>query len=241
MKIAMPLPVSPARPAEVDEQLDQVDLDVAGVGPSANGRDVDAGLPPRRPLSAPTATADRRRFALGERLQDAEQVGRLALGRAEFADRRVQRGGQRLAQRAIGTDLELAGAPAAPHRGRAQRVEQHGLADTAQPGQHDRSLGPRPSDPFEQRRRRRAARRRGRRVRAGAGRRRGRRGCGPGPRSDCIRLSSGFLRLPKIAQSCRAQAADTLVAVRSDLLVGSASCGLSSSAPGISARRTRSR
>ena len=36
-----------------------------------------------------------------------------------------------------------------PHRGRPQRVEQHGLADAAQPGEHDRALGAAAGDPLE--------------------------------------------------------------------------------------------
>ena len=72
-----------------------------------------------------------------------------ASGVAELADRLVQRAGQRPAQRLVGPRLELAGPPALAHRLAAQRVEQHGLADPAQPGQHQRPLGPTPRHPLE--------------------------------------------------------------------------------------------
>ena len=56
---------------------------------------------------------------------------------------------QRTAQPLVGTRLQLAGAPVGAHRGRAQRVEQHGLADATQPGQHDRALRPPLRDALE--------------------------------------------------------------------------------------------
>ena len=151
--------------------------------------DVDAGLPP---LLARLRAV---RVALGEGLEDAEHVrASSSLRAAEFAHREMQRRGERPAQRLVGTGLELAGAPAAADRGRAHRVQQHRLAHPAQPGQHDRALRPRPGDPLEHDVEGVAARRRGRRVRAGAARRRGRTGCGPDPRSDCIGLSSEYRR-----------------------------------------------
>ena len=45
MKIADPLADVGGQPAEVGEQLDEVDLDVAGVGAAAHGGGVDAGAP----------------------------------------------------------------------------------------------------------------------------------------------------------------------------------------------------
>ena len=61
----------------------------------------------------------------------------------------MQRAGQRAAQRLVGAGLELAGPPALADGLAAQRVEQHGLADPAQPGQHQRPLGPVPRDPLQ--------------------------------------------------------------------------------------------
>ena len=55
----------------------------------------------------------------------------------------------RPAQRLLGPRLDLAGAPAAGDRGRAQLVEQHGLADAAQPGEHEGAFGPAVRDPLE--------------------------------------------------------------------------------------------
>ena len=48
-----------------------------------------------------------------------------------------------------GPRLDLAGAPAARDRRRAQLVEQHRLADAAQPGEHQRPLGPAVRDPLQ--------------------------------------------------------------------------------------------
>ena len=67
----------------------------------------------------------------------------------ELAHRLVHRRRERAAQRLVGPGLELAGAPPGAHRRRAQRVEQHGLADAAQPGEHDRALGAAAGHPLE--------------------------------------------------------------------------------------------
>ena len=77
-----------------------------------------------------------------ERITPSTCDDRLLVAVAELAHRLVQRGGQRPAQRLVGARLELAGAPAAADRGRAQRVEEHRLADAAQPGQDQRALRP---------------------------------------------------------------------------------------------------
>ena len=87
-----------------------------------------------------------------ERLEHAEElvdpVGR-AVPRRQLADRHVQRGGDRPAQRLVRPGLDLAGAPEPADRLRAQRVEQHRLADAAQPGEHQAALGPAAGDPFQ--------------------------------------------------------------------------------------------
>ena len=132
------------QPAHVGEQLDEVDLDVAGVGASAGGGHVDAGAPPVPELGVGA------RLALGEGPQHPEHlVDLVLLGVAQLADRLVQRAGQRAPQPLVGARLELAGAPAAAYGRRAQRVEQHRLADPAQPGQHQRALGAPARDPLE--------------------------------------------------------------------------------------------
>ena len=58
------------------------------------------------------------------------------VGVAELAHRLVQRRRQRAPQRLVGARFELAGPPVAAYGGRAQRVEQHGLADTTQASEH---------------------------------------------------------------------------------------------------------
>ena len=107
--------------------------------------------------------------------------------------------GQRPAQRLVGPRLELAGPPALADRLAAQRVEQHGLADPAQPGQHQRPLGTPPRHPLEHDVERRellvAAGQLGRPL-PGAGR------VGIPDRvhdSDGIGLSSGFRRFRRAA------------------------------------------
>ena len=49
----------------------------------------------------------------------------------------------------VGAGLELAGAPVPAYGRRAQRVEQHRLADAAQPGEHQAALGAAARDPLE--------------------------------------------------------------------------------------------
>ena len=67
MNRAMPLPRSAATPGGVAEQLDQVDLHVAGVGPAGGGGHVDAGLPAVADLGVG-------RLPQGEGLEDAEHL-----------------------------------------------------------------------------------------------------------------------------------------------------------------------
>ena len=57
--------------------------------------------------------------------------------------------GDRAAQRLVGPGLDLAGAPEPADRLRAQRVEQHGLADAAQAGEDQAALGPAAGDALQ--------------------------------------------------------------------------------------------
>jgi hypothetical protein len=93
-----------------------------------------------------------RRVAQRERLEDAEELvdpRGVAVTRDELTDGEVQRGGQRPAQRLVRAGLDLAGAPQLPSGLGAQRVEQHGLADAAQPGEHEAALGSPAGDALE--------------------------------------------------------------------------------------------
>ena len=122
-------------PAEVGEQLHQVDLDVPGVGSPLHRRDVDAGVPLVAQLGAGPG------LALREGPDHAEHVvDVVGLRVAELADGLVQGARQRAAQALVGAGLELAGPPVAPHGGGAERVEQHRLADSAQAGQDQAAL-----------------------------------------------------------------------------------------------------
>ena len=96
------------QPADVGEQLDQVDLDVAGVGPALHGGHVDAGLHWSRSLASAPAS----RWAK-DLITPSTWSTSSGLRVAELAHRLVQRAGQRPAQPLVGAGLELAGAPAA--------------------------------------------------------------------------------------------------------------------------------
>ena len=144
------MPTSVATAGRVGEQLDQVDLDVAGVGPAA-------GRPARRCPAATgraawRAPAGRSGRPQRERLEHAEELVdpvRRAVARGQLADGHVQRGGDRAAQRLVGPRLDLAGAPEPADGLRAQRVEQDRLADAAQAGEHQAALGAAAGDPLQ--------------------------------------------------------------------------------------------
>ena len=77
-------------PAEVGEELDEVDLDVTGVGPAPHRGRVDARVPLVAELRA------RAGVALGEGAHHAEHVGHgLLVGVPELAHRLVERRRQR--------------------------------------------------------------------------------------------------------------------------------------------------
>ena len=130
----------------VGEQLGQVDLEVARVGPAAGGGHVDAEL------GADRGSLGRLRVAQRERLEHAEEVVdpvRRAVPGRELADRHVQRARDRAADGLVGPRLELARSPQALQCHRPERVEQHGLADAAQAGEHHGPLGPGPGHSLE--------------------------------------------------------------------------------------------
>ena len=138
-------------PPDVGEQLDEVDLDVARVGPTGHCGDRDPGVPalPQLRRGPAPARGGPDRLALRERADDPERVVAGPTGGAELAHRLVQRRRQRSAQRLVGSGLELAGPPPGPDRGRAEGVEQDRLADPAQPGEDDRPLGTAAGDALE--------------------------------------------------------------------------------------------
>jgi hypothetical protein len=131
---------------DLGEQLDEVDLDVAGVGPAAACGHVDPRLPAVAQLGA------LRGRALREGLEDAEglvdPLGILVPHR-QVADRPVQGGGQRAPQLGLRAGLDLARPPPGPDRHRPQLAEQHRLAHAAQTGEHEAALRPAARHPFE--------------------------------------------------------------------------------------------
>ena len=137
--------VAPGAVGEVGEQLHQVELEVAGVGAALGGGYVDRRGPP-------DALAVLERGAQRERLEHAghrvDAVG-VAVPVRHVADRGVHGLRQRQPQRLLGARLDLAGPPRPLHRLGAQRVEQHGLADAAQAGEHHGALGAARGDAFE--------------------------------------------------------------------------------------------
>ena len=134
------------QPGDLGEQLGEVDLDVAGVGPAAARGHVDPGLPAFPQLGAV------RGGALRERLEDAEHLVDplgVVVPDGEVPDRPVQGCGQRAAQLGVRSGLDLACTPAGADRHRAQLAEQDGLPDAAQAGEHEAALGPAPRHPLE--------------------------------------------------------------------------------------------
>ena len=144
MKIAMPLPLSAASPPRsVKSSTRSISMSPESAGPRTAGASMP-GLHWSLHLGAGP------RVALGEGLDHAEHVvDAVGVAVAELADRLVQRAAERAAQPLVGPGLELAGAPLAAYGGAAQRVEQHRLADAAQPGQHEAALGAAAGHPLE--------------------------------------------------------------------------------------------
>ena len=148
MRIATPRAARPTASAgDLGEQLDEVDLDVAGVGAAACATATSIPGCQRSRSFAPSGAR-----AQGERLEDAEHlvdaVG-VVVADGEVADRAVQRGGERAAQVGLRPGLDLARPPARADRHRAQLAEQHRLADAAQAGEHEAALGAAAGDPLE--------------------------------------------------------------------------------------------
>ena len=88
-----------------------------------------------------------------ERLQHAEHgvdPVRRPMPHRDVPDRAVQRRGQRPPDRGTRARLDLAGPPAQPQGHRAQLAEQDGLADAAQPGEHQAAFRPPARDPLQQ-------------------------------------------------------------------------------------------
>ena len=120
----------------VGQQFRQVDLQVAGVSTPADGGHVDAELGRERPLR-------RGRIPRRERLEHAQEVIDPVRGTVpwrKLAHGHVQCPGDRPPDRLLRPCLDLAGAPELPHRHRPERVQQHGLAHAAQPGQDHAAL-----------------------------------------------------------------------------------------------------
>jgi hypothetical protein len=141
-----PDPEVPGHRGGLGEQLVQVHLEVAGVGPAALEGGVDAERDrDRGPLG-------QLGVALGEGLEHAEEVlhpVRGAVPGREFAHRHVQRARHRPPDRLVRPGLDLAGAPQPLEGHRPERVQQHGLADAAQPGEHHAPLRTAPRDPLQ--------------------------------------------------------------------------------------------
>ena len=125
------------RLTDVDEQLGQVGLQVAGVGAAAFGLDVDAD-----------GEAPVRRRAQREGLEHAQRAFE-AVPPLSPAVRRAHRLIQRLrgesAERRVASRFDLRDDPAAALGHPAELVDQHRLADAAEAGEDQAALGePRP-------------------------------------------------------------------------------------------------
>ena len=145
MNRAMPLPTSAASPAaSLSSSTRSISMSPESARPLAAGTSMPGCQRSRTLASAADGPLgeglDRRR---GRRRSDSWS------GWRQLAQRHVQGRGDRPAQRLVGAGLDLAGAPAPGDRRGAQLVEQHGLADAAQPGEHQRALRPAARDPLE--------------------------------------------------------------------------------------------
>ena len=145
MKIATPLPTSAARPPmSVSSSTRSISMSPESARPLTAGASMP-GLPPVAQLGAGS------RVALGEGLDDAEHLVDVVALRGGPSSRTATCSAAHSGRRSalVGARLELAGAPVGAHGGRAQRVEQHRLADAAQAGQHDGALRSALRDAFE--------------------------------------------------------------------------------------------
>ena len=129
----------------VEQQFDEVDLDIAGVGAARSGRYVDAWLPPL-PHALVGSRAQRECLEHPQELVDSLRVS--VRGR-DTADRHVQRRRQWPAELLIGPRLDLPGTPSSGDCGRTQLVQQNRLPDAPQPRQYDAAFGSAAGDPFE--------------------------------------------------------------------------------------------
>ena len=75
-------------------------------------------------------------------------IGRSVPGR-QFPHRHVQRGGDRPPDRLLRPRLDLARPPQPLQCHRAERIQQHGLADPAQPGKHHAAFRAAARYPFQ--------------------------------------------------------------------------------------------
>ena len=132
--------------ADVGEQLDQVDLDVAGVGPAGDGGGVDAGLPAVAQLGAGGRRRAGAKALMTPSTWSTSSAVRVARARAPPGAAPPPAAA---AAAGPGRASSLPVPQSAPHGGRAQGVEQHRLADAAQPGEHDRALRPAVRDALE--------------------------------------------------------------------------------------------
>ena len=131
--------------ADVGEQLDQVELEVAGVGTPLRRGYVGGGRPAES-LAVLELGAQRERL---EHARDGVDPVGVAVAVRDLADRGVDGLGDRDPQRLVGSRLDLAGPPRPADGLTAQGVEQHRLADTAQAADDHAALGTAGGDAFE--------------------------------------------------------------------------------------------
>ena len=130
---------------DVGEQLDEVELEVAGVRAAADRRHVRGWLP-----ADTQAVAERGAHREGlEHPGDRVDPLGIPVPVSDLPDRGVQGLGQRQTQGLVRARLQLPGAPGPLHRQAAECVQQHGLADAPESGQHHRAFGPPGGHTFE--------------------------------------------------------------------------------------------
>ena len=147
MNSAMPVPTSVATlAASLSSSTRSISMSPESARPDAAGTSMPGCQRSRSFVGALAVAAQRER--LEHRQEVVDPVGRPVV-RGELADRHVQRGRQRAAQRLVGPRLDLAGAPEPADGLRSQRVEQHGLADAAQAGEDEAAFRAAAGDALE--------------------------------------------------------------------------------------------
>ena len=146
MNRAMPTARSVATDAASAEQLGQVDLQVTGIGPAARPRERRCPGAGRTSPLAPCGSREAKALSTPRKCSIRSGARcRGASSRTAMCSAR----GDRPPDRLLRPRLDLARPPQPLQRHRPERVQQHGLAHPAQPGEHHAAFRPAAGYPFQ--------------------------------------------------------------------------------------------